>query len=168
MEQIIFKETQRFRQKWIFILLGIIILLFIYAIIQQTILKIPFGDNPAPTWLLGIFSLIPVLFLVLFYRSKLQLEISEKELTFHFRPFHKKAKKISWSEIQQAYTRKYSPISEFGGWGLRRGLKGKAYTTSGDFGLQLKLKNGTQILLGSQKVEELEQILQEKGLYKKI
>jgi hypothetical protein len=56
--------------------------------------------------------------------------------------------------------RKYSPIKEYGGWGFRYGFKnGKAYNISGNMGLQLILKNGDRILIGTQKPEELETYL---------
>jgi len=49
----------------------------------------------------------------------------------------------------------YSPISDYGGWGIRYGSIGKAYNVSGNRGVQLELLNGERILIGSQKPEEL-------------
>jgi len=166
MKNIIFSETQRFRQKWISLLLMLLIMLFVYGIIRQTIFDIPFGDNPAPSWLLGIFLLIPTSLFIVFQNSMLQVEVSEADITFLFRPFHKRAKKIHWSEIEKIYVRQYKPIREYGGWGLRMGSKGKAYTTQGNMGLQIELKTGKQILLGTQKSTELKSILETHSLYK--
>ena len=55
------------------------------------------------------------------------------------------------------YTRTYSPMREYGGWGIRFGKSGKAYNIKGDEGLQLVFKNGKRLLIGSQKSQELAQ-----------
>ena len=57
----------------------------------------------------------------------------------------------------------YNPISEYGGWGIKGGFSkqtGKAYTTKGTTGLQLTLKNGKKILIGTQKKEEIKRVLE--------
>ena len=50
---------------------------------------------------------------------------------------------------------------EYGGWGIRTiSLKKNiAYTISGDKGLQIELKDGKKILLGTQNPEEVEKIV---------
>nr|MBP6978828.1 hypothetical protein [Lentimicrobiaceae bacterium] len=55
----------------------------------------------------------------------------------------------------------YSTIGEYGGWGYRMGGKkaGVAYNISGNMGLQLELKNGKKILLGTKKPVEMEEAL---------
>ncbi len=49
----------------------------------------------------------------------------------------------------------YRPILEYGGWGIRYGLRGRAYNVSGNRGLRVELTNGKHILFGSAKPEEL-------------
>jgi hypothetical protein len=49
----------------------------------------------------------------------------------------------------------YSPLRDYGGWGIRRGAKGKAYNVSGNHGVRLELSDGKRILIGSQRPEEL-------------
>ena len=44
--KVLFVEKQKFKQKWVWILLGTINLVFFYGIIQQIYFKIPFGNNP--------------------------------------------------------------------------------------------------------------------------
>ncbi len=43
--------------------------------------------------------------------------------------------------------------------GIRYGPKGTAYNVSGKIGLQLELKNGKKILIGTRKPEEIENLL---------
>ncbi|PQJ76096.1 hypothetical protein BTO13_02445 [Polaribacter gangjinensis] len=84
---------------------------------------------------------------------------------YQFFPFHFSDRKISWNEISKAYVRTYDPIGEFGGWGLKGGnifnkSKGKAINVSGDIGIQLELKNGKKLLIGTQKEAEAKSVLQ--------
>ena len=62
---------------------------------------------------------------------------------------------MSWDEVQDVEIRKFKPISEYGGWGIRYGKSGKAIIISGGEGLQLSLKSGKKILIGIKKVDEL-------------
>ncbi|TXD48954.1 hypothetical protein ES045_05870 [Polaribacter sp. IC073] len=83
---------------------------------------------------------------------------------YQFFPFHFSLKTISWNEISKAGVRTYLPISEFGGWGLRGGFffnkgKEKAVNVSGDIGIQLILKNGEKLLIGTQKKQEAAHVL---------
>ncbi len=39
--------------------------------------------------------------------------------------------------MNEFYARKYRPIREYGGWGIRYGWNGRAYSTSGNEGVQL-------------------------------
>ena len=54
----------------------------------------------------------------------------------------------------------YRPIMEYGGRGIRFGRQGMAYNVGGNRGVKIKLKNGKQALVGSQKPEELQRALE--------
>jgi hypothetical protein len=75
-------------------------------------------------------------------------------------PFQFKYNEISWNDVLTIEVRKYKPIREYGGWGYRFSFKnGKAYNISGNMGLQIVLKNGDKILIGTQKPDELMEFL---------
>ncbi len=57
MKTIDFKEVQGFRTWWAWAGVAAINALFIYAIVQQVILKVPFGTKPAPDLVLLIIEL---------------------------------------------------------------------------------------------------------------
>lgn len=59
------------------------------------------------------------------------------------------------SEIRTARPVRYDPAGEFGGYGIRSGPRGVAYIASGDGGVQLELRDGRKILVGSQHPEVL-------------
>lgn len=69
---------------------------------------------------------------------------------FPFRWWH-----IRPDEIASAEVRTYRPIREYGGWGLRYGPGGWAYNARGDRGVQLVLRDGRRVLIGSGRAEEL-------------
>ena len=151
---IIFREVQHFRQTWLWLIILLTAGLFWYGGIQQFILKIPFGSNPAPDAALLIFWLIFGIALpACFYSIKLITEVRNEGLYFGFPPFP--LRKIPLDDLKRYEVRIYSPIKEYGGWGFRYGWKGKAYNVSGNRGVQIELSNGKRILIGSQKPEEL-------------
>ncbi|SDL02555.1 hypothetical protein SAMN04487898_11451 [Pedobacter sp. ok626] len=70
-------------------------------------------------------------------------------------------KHYSWDVIDKYYIRTYSPLGEYGGWGIRYSMSGQgmAYNVSGNKGLQLELNNGKKILIGTNNPTELEAAL---------
>ncbi|MGW8266876.1 MAG: hypothetical protein ACWGSQ_10940 [Longimicrobiales bacterium] len=65
-------------------------------------------------------------------------------------------KTIPFREIRKAESVTYSPLSEFGGWGIRAGFGGKrAWTVRGKRAVRLHLRDGTLFYLGSQRPERL-------------
>lgn len=62
---------------------------------------------------------------------------------------------IRYDDIVEAEARKYRPLAEYGGWGMRWGIGGQCWNVSGDVGVQLVLRNGKRVLIGSLESEEL-------------
>ena len=151
-EKILFREVQRFRQIWIWLIILCLAVILWYGTIKQILLNQPFGSNPAPDVVLVIFWVIfGVCFPVLFYSLRMITEVRADGLYIHFFT----VKKILWQELKSYKVQSYRPIREYGGWGVRYGSKGKAYTVSGNQGVQLELITGKRLLVGSQKPEEL-------------
>ena len=164
----VFKEQQRFTQTWFILILIIAVAIplgiGVYGIIKQLIYKIPFGDKPMSDIGLIIFTFSMLLVTFLIFYIQLITRIDEKGIHYQFFPFHFSMKTISWEKVHKVGVRKYLPISEFGGWGLKGGFffnkgKEKAINISGDIGIQLVLKNEKKLLIGTQKKEEVIQIL---------
>ena len=157
-KHIIFKEVQKQNQKWIWFLLLILITTTVFGSVQQIIFNKPFGNNPIPNW--GFVIIFGVLFFIFYIlnKSNLYTEISNDYVLFHYKPFFRKPKIINCEQIDNIYVRIYSPIKEYGGWGIRTSFDGrnKAYNVSGKIGIQIELKNGKRILIGTQKMKEAE------------
>jgi hypothetical protein len=153
---LMFTEKQKFAQWWIWVVLIGVTVLCIWGAVQQLVFKIPFGNKPAPDQLLIFICLVPLVPLALFWFMALETEIDEQGVSYQFKPLHLKKRFIAWNEITEAYVREYKPLKEYGGWGIRGSFRnGKAYNVSGNKGLQLVLKNGKKILLGTNKSDEL-------------
>jgi len=69
-------------------------------------------------------------------------------------PLHRSFRRISWSEIERYESKQYSPLREFGGWGIRWTPGKLAYNVSGDRGIWIERTNGRTVLVGSQHPEE--------------
>jgi len=111
---------------------------------------------------IGFFigDVLPLLIFFLFVSIRLKTRIDESGIYYRFIPVHLRENKISWDDVAAIHVRKYSPIGEYGGWGMRYSMRhGRAYNISGSQGIQIVLKNKKKILIGTQKPEEADDVL---------
>ena len=157
---LLYREVQRFRQLWLWILLLSISLTTIWGMVQQLFLGKPFGNNPAPdTVLIVIVIIFGFGFPYAFYKMNLTTEVRSDGIYYRFFPLHISFRKIGLEDINGFDVQTYRAIRDYGGWGIRYGRKGKAYNVSGNRGVQLQLSNGERILIGSQRPEEMAEAL---------
>jgi len=100
--------------------------------------------------------------IVLLLTLRLVTRIRPDGVYVQFKPLQFKEKHISKEKIKSFELRKYRPIAEYGGWGIRTGGKkyGKAYNVSGKMGLQLYLEDGKKLLIGTQKPREVQKAME--------
>ena len=157
MEKIFYKEEQKFNQAWVWLILVIFLIPF-FIVGNQLLELIKADSDDYLTLSLVLFVLlvssIPVIWL--FVKMKLVVEIRKDGIWYKFPPLLNKWKTINKSEIENFEIRKYKPIKEYGGWGIKGKFKSKAYNVSGNIGLQLYLKNGRKVLFGTQRQEAIE------------
>jgi hypothetical protein len=128
----------------------------VWAIFQQLVMGSPFGNNPAPDYVLVVLVVIVGGGLPLFmYSTGLDTEVRDCGTCIRFRPFHRKWVVFGFESIQKAEASTYSPLKDYGGWGIRYGRKGKAYNVSGNKGVLLTLRDGKNVLIGSKNHEVL-------------
>lgn len=165
MSKLLFEESQTFRQKALWILLTIItggsIVLFGIAIFNQVISNDQFGDKPMSDGALFLGFILVIGFAVFlswfFYSIRLETKIDETSIRYKFWPFIRDYKVIPIQSIHSIEVEKYRPIMEYGGWGYRFSMKGRGLclNVSKNMGLRIKMKDGFELLLGTQKVDEL-------------
>lgn len=81
---------------------------------------------------------------------RMATEIRADGIVVYCKPLRFLTRQIEWNAIDHSYARTYSPLVEYGGWGIRSGKSGTAYTLRGKQGIQLELKDGRKILIGTQ------------------
>lgn len=158
----VFNETQRFNQWWMHLILGGLFVFLLVCLYRWFVMETAIGNVSASDTtgqIIVILTLVPVI--IFLYSIKLRTAIDEIGVHYQFYPLHLSSKTIRWSELQKCYVRKYSPIKEFGGWGYRIswGTKGKAFNISGNKGIQLIVMDGKKLLLGTQKSDDAQQVI---------
>ena len=148
MNKDVYTEKQNFFTWW---LIALVILICIFQVI-------PFfqGNQQLNT---SNYVAIAILFVVIFAFALIRLHTSINNLgiTIRFVPFVR-CKTWRWEEISDIYIREYT-LTDFGGWGYRVGKNGLAYNTKGKYGLQLVLRNGARIMIGTQNPNEVQEII---------
>tara|TARA_B100000953_G_C17966976_1_gene404903 strand:- start:524 stop:1003 length:480 start_codon:yes stop_codon:yes gene_type:complete len=140
----IFKENQRFRQWWLIIVLITIVLASALPLFSEISLnEVKLKSLIAPVISLLVFVLVFIL--------NLETRINSKGISAGFEPLPFLRRKYNWDEIQECFVRTYAPISEYGGWGIRGFGRAKAYTVSGNKGIQIITKNNERFLIGTDK-----------------
>lgn len=153
MAKVVFDEKQRMRQWWILLLTLGAVVFSTYALLYQLVTGVGLGTNPPPLGLMFFIEALMLFLLLLIWRLELQVRIDAAGIHYKFWPFFGWRHRI-WAELQSVEVRQYKPLLEYGGWGLRLGMKGWAYNMAGNKGIQLVLQNGDRLLLGTQKPEE--------------
>ncbi|TRO65386.1 hypothetical protein [Christiangramia sabulilitoris] len=148
----VFKEEQAFRQWWLILILGILMLICAIPIVNW---KAEVQWNP---WNFLAFSLM-FLIALLFWTLRLKTRIDAYGITARFTPFNSFKRHYNWKEIENCYVREYAPISEYGGWGIRGFGKAIAYNVSGNMGIQIVTTNGEKFLIGTNKPTEAEKVI---------
>ncbi len=148
---LIFREEQRFAGwfRWLFALVIVLVLFLLWYSEKKE-------GQSLPGIAVVIAIIVPATLAVLFWVAKLETQVRSDGLYVRLFPFHINFKKFAFEDFGQYYSQQYSPILEYGGWGIRYGFKsGKAFNVRGNKGLQIIFKNGKKLLIGSQKPAEL-------------
>lgn len=137
----IFSETQRFKQIWIWIALTISVGFLCYNAYTE------YSQDKTMSIQVVFGFLIMLALFLLFYVSRLKTSIDKDKIQYKFYPFHLSYRTILCSEIEKIEIIKYRPL-DYGGWGIRRGFGIKVYSISGNKGIKITTKNN-KILIGT-------------------
>lgn len=142
----------------------ILLTLVAVAIPLSELAKGNIGDGPGamPIWAAVLSALVGIGIPVGVYSlmGQLRTRITEEAIEVRWGYLEVIKKRILHGDVERAETVTYSPLKEFGGWGIRLGGKKKlAWTVRGNRALLLHLKDGTRFYLGSEKPERMLQWL---------
>lgn len=155
-----FFEIQRFRQTWIITLLMLLLLLLVGGIILKKWQEIPVeGLFDWPTF---ISLSVTLLVMALFYFMQLETQIDRKGICYRWVPFQGGYSCVEWDKVEKLEVVTYSPLREYGGWGIRFGRRGRAHNVAGSKGLEIFFKGKRKtLLIGTQKPAALSDFLAE-------
>ncbi|MBD2724289.1 hypothetical protein [Hymenobacter armeniacus] len=157
----LFQERQVFVRRWWPLLLT-------PAVVVTTLLwLVPAKGAPSATsdMVAGmVAATMGLLGIGLLLMLRLETRLSKTGVYYRLFPLHWRWQLWPWAEITQAFVRSYDPLGEYGGWGLKGSRRNRAYNISGDQGLQLVLRNGNRLLLGTQRPAEITQVLTQLGV----
>lgn len=146
----LFIENQRFNQWWLWVLLAVSSATPIIIIFKE------YSNNTVSSnnlWALIIIFLAIILFAVL----RMKTVVTKENIQLTQYPFVWKTIKLS--DIDTMKVINYGFV---GGWGIRLWTKyGTVYNVRGNKGLHIRLKNGKQLVIGTQKPQELENVVEQ-------
>lgn len=156
----IFSEEQKFDQWW-FRILMVVILIIIVGATLPIIQEISDDRQTTNIVILAVNILTIAVLVFIGFILTLKTRIDSQGIHYGFYPIRKTLKLIPWKDLEQAHVRKYSPLTEYGGWGyrLKLGSDSKALNVKGNIGIQIVLKTGKKILIGTQKEQEARDII---------
>ena len=161
-DQVLFRETQRFGRFSVWIICSVTILGIVAvgtaSVISQLDLIPETKDHVGgtiPVWVAGLLLVVIAGVAWLMWAARLVTEVRASGLYIRFFPFHRSFRQIPLRDITKVEVKEYRPIKDYGGWGIRYGPSGKAYNVSGNLGVKLTFRSGSDLLIGSQNPEEL-------------
>jgi hypothetical protein len=161
--QILFSERQRFKQIWLWILSIGINGISLYGLIKQVFLGERFGDRPMSNIGVITFTIFTISISLLLLNMRLDTTIKTDGIYVRFFPFQRTFRFYAWDKLNQAYVRQYSPMGEYGGWGIRGFRSNRAFNISGNMGIQLIMEDGRKFLIGTNKAAEVTETLRQLG-----
>ena len=162
-QAVYFREVQKNRQWWLWAVVLIPSALVGYGAVLQLVFGKPWGERPLSDAGLSVLVVFLTAVIVWLYKMRLVTEVRAEGVLTQFKGFWR-PRLIPLSTIHSYQVVTYKPLAEYGGWGIRDGFNGgKAYTSSGNRGVQLELKDGGRLLIGSQRPEELAQAIEQAG-----
>ena len=141
----VFSEVQSGSRPMIYAILAFMVLL---AIIEYIV--VPVGAKMAVSL---IMSIILGLVATMLFGFNLETKIDAKNISLKIPVLLKT--KIAVADIISAEQFSYSPLRDFGGWGIRYGKGGIMYNANGNQSVKLVMKDGKIIYIGTQKPDAL-------------
>lgn len=151
----LFYEVQRFRAWWIWLIVLGISGYFFLATVRQVFIEHPIGTNPSLNEVPVTAFVLSLALVALLWFMRLETRIMADGIYTRFFPFAR-FKKRSWNDIQRLHIRKYRPLIEYGGWGIRGLGDNRALNVSGNIGLQTRMASGKRMLIGTKQPQAMD------------
>ncbi len=150
----VFEEEQRFNQWWLYA-----IFILVVAVLLIGIYKNSDGFTNFHSPLLVLSLLAAAIPMVVILWMQLITRIDNEGIRVKFSPLGFSEKFFSWNEIEQCYLRKYNPLIEYGGWGIRGFGRKRAYNVSGNLGIQIVTRDKKTFLIGTKSPDKARAVI---------
>jgi len=150
--QLYFHEEQRIRQLG-FRLSVLAAALPSWALLFGILFEPIRNDGRALSAILFTWFTIGVLLPAFVTAVKLTTEVRADGIYYCFSPIHLRFHRIGLEQMARYEALRYRPLLQYGGWGVRIRYRRRAYSISGNRGVQITLPDGRTILFGSRKAE---------------
>jgi hypothetical protein len=151
---ILYREKQRFHLGARGIALAIPPAALLVLCLRQVVWRHPWGNPPMTDGGIVFLTVVVLLVYLRLLAVHLWTELRPDRLSVAMKGLFRRVR-IPVADIAKAEPVEYDPASEYGGYGIRDGPRGKAYIASGVRAVHLQLSDGRQFLIGSQRVDEL-------------
>ena len=161
---VIYREEQNF-DWWVYALLAVLDVLAwlgLVWLLHKAPDRAALPDSwaievPVSVSVVGLF--LPAILMVGLLRMTTEVTPTHVRVYFGWVPTYRRA--VAVAAIQRLEVVTYRPIADYGGWGIRSGRDGeRVLNARGDRGVRLDLSDGTRLLIGSQRPEELARVLE--------
>lgn len=103
---------------------------------------------------------LPPMLVVGFLKMTTEVHPGELRIWFGLLPTYRHV--VPLTELRSVEPVRYRPLADCGGYGFRRGRNGeRVFNARGDRGVRITLRDGSTLLIGSQRPEELARVLNE-------
>ena len=155
----VFHEEQHFDWR-VYALIAAIELISGYVAVLATRHWSPVAELLSHRWsfefTLSLVLVVTLPFLLVFGLLQMTTEVtpSEVRVSFGWIPIYRRA--VAITSIQRHRVVEFRPIADHGGWGIRTGRDGeRVFSARGNQGVRLELADGSKLIIGSQRSEEL-------------
>lgn len=134
-QELLFRETQRMRQPWIWALLGL-----------ASVPALAFGS------IVGLGVLLTVVGLI--YSIQLITEVRADGIYVRFAPIHRSFRRLPFDQIERVERTEFGLLT-YGGIGIRWTPDTVAYMTTRGSGIKIDRENAKSVVIGSQEPSAL-------------
>ena len=152
----VYKEVQSYRGTWV---LYLIILVELPTIILLLTFYLKAEDKAEMGVALTVIAGTMALIFLFIFNLRLETRIDQNGISFKYFPFIRSWRKYPEESIKTVTVINYSPVMDYGGWGIKGNKTTKAYSILGDQGLLFDVGEKKKIMIGTMRAKELEQYL---------
>ena len=134
------KTQYAYNSKFAYLIIAILI------IVVGVMIAVMAKQTPPLLFTLICAFVVALLVAILF--SRMELSFDEKGLHYQLFPFHQKPRLLAWQAIEEISLSTYSPLGDFGGWGIRRNGRKRLYAIMGSDCVLVKTKDGLSYYFG--------------------